>query len=192
MELQLLTCRSPPHVQPGSYGPRIGTSLWPWVRDRGYSLTHKVIITVTPQRWREALGPGPGDATDQVSKGLGIADKVGRRFSCSSGLGTSGPDDPYTVSLFIANETPWPGVQLVPGNTDLSVLSDWAVQAALVNPVAASHPTGRAASPITQLHNSHNSSPVTPPGNSVCAAPESARIACPCQVPLWPLRMGGV
>ena len=113
----------------------------PGVRDLGYSLTHKVINTVTPQRWREALGSGPGDANDQVSKGLGIADKVGRRFSCPSGLGTSGPDDPYTVGLFIANEMPWLGMQLVPGNTDLSVLLDWAVQAASVDPVAASHPT---------------------------------------------------
>ena len=143
----------------------------PGVRDRSCSLTHKVIITVTPQRWREALGSGPGDANDQVSKGMGIIDKVGRRFSCLSGLGTSGPDDPDTVGLFVVNETPGPGEQLVPGNTDLSVFLDWAVQAASVERVAALHPRGQAASPVGVI---------SPPGNSVWAAPESARIACPC------------
>lgn len=38
------------------------------------------------------------------------------------GSGTSGPDDPLTVGLFITEETPGPGEQLVPANTGLSVL----------------------------------------------------------------------
>ena len=84
----------------------------------------------------------------QVSRGLGIVYKVCGQFSCSLGLGTSGPDDPCTVGLFIANETPWLGVQLLPGNTDLSVLLDSAVQAGAAEPVAASHPTVHAASPM--------------------------------------------
>lgn len=53
------------------------------------------------------------------------------------GLGTSGPDDPYTVGLFITNEMRWPGMQLVPGNTDLSVLSASDVRAWTAESMAA-------------------------------------------------------